>query len=844
LLLLVIPVIAYMRLRRADEIQDALLLRGVREQGYLAAAALAPLLRSSETAALPQLNHQLERFSTEVGSLKLLFGPGNGSGFFYVASWPTVPNSQLETERAALSSAGVLDRLSSSCEGDEPLGLHYRTPAQDDEIVSSVTPLRTASGCWVVVTTLSARSLPGPKIGQPYWQSRDVRIAAAIYLMMIVITFTTFWSIHRGLKRFVERARAISEHRDGVGFIEQNDVPDLAEVAASFDHMVEVLTSSARDLRRAAEDNAHAFKTPIAVIRQSLEPLRRGIGQENQRSARALGLIENSLDKLEGLVASARRLDEEAALSMDLPRTKLHLSGLLDRLLNGYSDALVQRGIELRRRLQKDVVVLGHEEMIETVLDNLFDNAVSFSPRGAGIEISLAVCEEVAELLVCDFGPGVPETHLEHIFDRYFSYRPPSSDAREEPSHFGVGLWIAKRNVEALGGTITAHNRTPTGLQVRITFALAERRSPAKVKSTTSDKKLPPARFSASSTSLVTTTVSRKARGHPISARRYRVQMAATAAILCAFAAEGAVIMTGGAPRLNSSIGAAPSATDRRAAPARVVATLAVAGSPPADANITKAPQQLPSSTAPRGPGEVQAPSSALSAAAIDPPAQTGVTVATSPRGPEVAGLRQATSPSPATPQGSDAADQQIAAFLSVHLPGLEQTKNVPSSEIPSAIVDTERPEPPSSAAVDPATAAQRKIADFLADRFAADTIASGSPKMSAVKPTAPDTSGQQNPAPEGAQTSVDATEQANERYVIQVGSFLDESLARRLADTLTSKAITITVTRNFARDGRVWIVLRTEEYKTLEEVDNVLRVISSIPNLAPKVIHNHLRPS
>jgi two-component system sensor histidine kinase ChvG len=62
--------------------------------------------------------------------------------------------------------------------------------------------------------------------------------------------------------------------------------------------------------RRTAEDNAHAFKTPIAVIRQSLEPLRRALTDDNQRAQRAIGLVEHSLDRLDGLVASARRLDE------------------------------------------------------------------------------------------------------------------------------------------------------------------------------------------------------------------------------------------------------------------------------------------------------------------------------------------------------------------------------------------------------------------------------------------------------------------------------------------------------------------------------------------------------
>lgn len=477
LILLTVPVIVFARFRAADEVQQSLLLRSVREQGHITAEALAPLLKDSDRVALPQLGYELERLSDDVASVKLLFEPPDRSGFFYVASWPTVPNSQLETERATLTEAGVLERLTASCEGEVPLALHYRAPERDEQIVTSVMPLRTTAGCWVFVTTLSADLLPGMSIGRPYWKSQDVRIAAAIYLAMIFFIFTTFWSIRRGLKRFVEHARAIRDHQPGISFADQNDVPDLAEAAVEFDHMVDVLATSAQDLRRAAEDNAHAFKTPIAVIRQSLEPLRRGIDPQKERNVRALRLIENSLDKLDELVASARRLDEAAAILLDMPRSNVDLSNLLRRLVEASSDALARRGIRLKHHILPDVMVCGHEEMVETVVENLFDNAVSFSPAGGSIELTLAVGGDLAQFLIANSGPGVPAEYMERIFERYFSYRPSHHVDVDSLSHFGVGLWIAKHNVEALGGTIRAENRSPNGLLVQVALRLVEGKS-------------------------------------------------------------------------------------------------------------------------------------------------------------------------------------------------------------------------------------------------------------------------------------------------------------------------------------------------------------------------------
>lgn len=469
------PIFVYDQFRRADATEKALLLRSVREQGRVMAQALLPILSTSDRPAFPQLGHEIARFADDITNVKLLYAPPGESGFYYVASWPTVSARQLDVEQERLQQQGILDRLSATCEGELPFALRYQTPAGDDEIVTSVTPMKTANGCWALVTSFSAGAQPGSTLGRPYWASPEVQTAAGIYLIMVVLTFTTLWTIRSGLGRFAERARAIRERRPGGGsFSDQNDVPELADVAQEFDHMVEVLDASARDLRRAAEDNAHAFKTPIAVIRQSLEPLKRAVETGNPRGLRAVGLIESSLDKLDGLVASSRRLDEATADLMDTPRTDVDLSSLLARMLQAHVHVLAQRRLALKGHIQPKVAVYANEEMVETVIENIFENAVSFSPDGDSIGIRLEARDGMAELLIGDSGPGVPPENLTRIFDRYYSQRPSQDESGETQPHFGIGLWIARRNVEALGGTIQAENRRPHGLLVRITLPLVE----------------------------------------------------------------------------------------------------------------------------------------------------------------------------------------------------------------------------------------------------------------------------------------------------------------------------------------------------------------------------------
>lgn len=134
---------------------------------------------------------------------------------------------------------------------------------------------------------------------------------------------------------------------------------------------------------------------------------------------------------------------------------------------------LASRDLTITADLLPGLYVLGSEAMIETVLENLIDNAVSFSPMGSEILIHLAHDGRLAHLTVSDNGPGVPEGQIARIFDRYYSERRAEEAGEAPSSYFGIGLWIARRNVEAMDGTITAENSVPQGLTVHIRLPLA-----------------------------------------------------------------------------------------------------------------------------------------------------------------------------------------------------------------------------------------------------------------------------------------------------------------------------------------------------------------------------------
>lgn len=207
-----------------------------------------------------------------------------------------------------------------------------------------------------------------------------------------------------------------------------------------------------------AADVAHELKNPLASLRSATETFVR-LEDPALRQRMATVMLDDvaRLDRLVTGIAEASRLEAE------IGRTRFQRVDL----------AALAR--EAATRAPVPVVVtgegaaLGDEPRLGRVLANLVDNAVSFSPPGAGLDIAVGTDRGRVALTVDDRGPGVPEDLREAIFARFHSHRPTEGFGR----HSGLGLAIARAIVEAHGGTIVAGDRPGGGARFTVTLPAA-----------------------------------------------------------------------------------------------------------------------------------------------------------------------------------------------------------------------------------------------------------------------------------------------------------------------------------------------------------------------------------
>ena len=325
----------------------------------------------------------------------------------------------------------------------------------------------------MLTSTHTTSEFLNTSIGRPYWETREIRFAAAIYVVLALMALLAAISIRLSLRRFRDVAAEISQGRIGdYAFSQRNVVPELSSVARDFDKLVLELARVSQQIRQSAEDKAHSFKTPLAAMRSALEPVRRAVALDNVGAARARHrrfLAQSPARSRDRRTATSTSAPAEL---IDAPRLPTDFTQLVADAALHFREILATKDVRLIRRLDEDAVVRTGRGMLEVVLQNVLENAISFAPRGSTMIVTLTAVGGTVELQVDDEGPGVAPERIEHMFERYFSSRPrdAAETGAQASGHAGLGLWIVKRNVEALGGRVAAANRIGGGLCVTITL--------------------------------------------------------------------------------------------------------------------------------------------------------------------------------------------------------------------------------------------------------------------------------------------------------------------------------------------------------------------------------------
>jgi two-component system sensor histidine kinase ChvG len=205
-----------------------------------------------------------------------------------------------------------------------------------------------------------------------------------------------------------------------------------------------------------AADVTHELKNPLASLRSAVDSLDRV--DDPALRKQLLDVVRLDVVRLDRLIvdiAEVSRLDAELSRARFEP---VDLGSLIESLLDLWEPRAVERDVRIAfaRPRVGSAVILGDEARLTRAIDNLVDNAISFSPSGGLVEIAAANVAGAVIVSVEDEGRGVPAEAREAIFRRFHSDRP---EGEGFGRHSGLGLAIAKATVEGHDGSIAVEDR-------------------------------------------------------------------------------------------------------------------------------------------------------------------------------------------------------------------------------------------------------------------------------------------------------------------------------------------------------------------------------------------------
>jgi len=299
------------------------------------------------------------------------------------------------------------------------------------------------------VRTATPETDPDPILRELAWLLAGSTAAAT--LLAVLASRLASRRVLRPVRQLTETVERIRDSGDLTIPVPTDGRDEIGRLGAAFATMTAALDGSVGAQRRLVADASHELRTPLTSLTVNLALLAENPNDEQAPVLAAEALAQaGELTALVNDLVDLARYGEAAAHTEDV-----RLDLVAERVA-------ARRGADLVC-VTEPTLIHGDPDALERAVANLVDNAVKWSPPGGRIRISVAT----GVLEVADSGPGIPESDLPFVFDRF--YRSP--EARSLPGS-GLGLAIVRQVAEAHGGTAEAVP-SATGARLRLTFPVA-----------------------------------------------------------------------------------------------------------------------------------------------------------------------------------------------------------------------------------------------------------------------------------------------------------------------------------------------------------------------------------
>ncbi len=339
------------------------------------------------------------------------------------------------------------------------------TPDQRVRILTATYPVR------IDDQTIGAIAIEETSNAILILQNRAMEILINLSVLTFFIAVLVLLGYATRLSFRIRRLRNQAEHAIGEDgrilndFTRSTTQDEIGDLSRSFADMLSRLAEYNRYLESMASKLSHELRTPITVVRSSLDNLETVDSEETRQTY--LGRAREGMARLSDILT---RMSEATRLEQTLQseqRQTLDLCQLVENCIAGHRIAYPAASFELQSEVKDNCTISGVAELIAQMLDKLVANAVDFHAPSTPIVIRLHANDHHLVLSVLNQGPALPEQMQDNLFESMVSVR----NKKGETPHLGLGLYIVRLIVDFHAGRVRALNRKDTsGVEIRVTL--------------------------------------------------------------------------------------------------------------------------------------------------------------------------------------------------------------------------------------------------------------------------------------------------------------------------------------------------------------------------------------
>jgi len=319
--------------------------------------------------------------------------------------------------------------------------------------------------------------IPGDQLQIQVSQQKNVRqdlaLELAVNMFLPYVLFLPFaifglsWVIRRNFQPLIDfKTELASRKAQELKPIEMKEYPlELEPTIQEMNYLFGRISLAQQEQRQFVADSAHELRTPLTALNLQLQILLQQFPQSDALHNLSLGILR--MQHLVNQLLSLAKQDVTEGLTE--PVQSLSLNQMTVACIEQLIQLALQKEIDLGVEQQQELLIQGQASALHSIIYNLIDNAIKYSPEHGVINVSILQQGKQAILQIEDSGAGIDPAQFNQIRQRFYRVH------NHAEIGSGLGLSIVDKATERLGGTLEfSKSSSLGGLCVQVKFALVE----------------------------------------------------------------------------------------------------------------------------------------------------------------------------------------------------------------------------------------------------------------------------------------------------------------------------------------------------------------------------------